>query len=207
MKRIILIQHCQSEHHLTNLTGGWTDSDLTPLGKLQAQYISQYIKGLISDKVKIFTSDLKRAKHTADIIVDNLLLPLVVDDGLREINNGVAANKTKDWAKQHRLPTLKNGFDFNYLEFEDGESWKDFYIRIEKTMQKIYSDKTECIIIVSHGCAVAYILKWWLFIASEDQISNTHFQGDAGGITLLEENRYNQRTITFFNRIDHLPNK
>ena len=29
MKQIITIQHCQSEHHVTGMMGGWNDWDLT----------------------------------------------------------------------------------------------------------------------------------------------------------------------------------
>jgi len=31
MVKIILIQHCQSEHHINNMSGGWTDTSLTEL--------------------------------------------------------------------------------------------------------------------------------------------------------------------------------
>ena len=33
MRKIIVIQHCQSEHHINNMTGGWTDTPLTELGR------------------------------------------------------------------------------------------------------------------------------------------------------------------------------
>lgn len=37
MGNIILIQHCQSEHHINNISGGWTDTPLTKVGKNQAK--------------------------------------------------------------------------------------------------------------------------------------------------------------------------
>lgn len=39
MRKIILIQHCQSEYHINNLTGGWTDTSLTDLGQKQADLL------------------------------------------------------------------------------------------------------------------------------------------------------------------------
>ena len=32
MQPIVVVHHCQSEHHVTDLTGGWTDTSLTTLG-------------------------------------------------------------------------------------------------------------------------------------------------------------------------------
>ena len=37
MKRIITIQHCQSEQHINGMMGGWNDWELTELGSLQAR--------------------------------------------------------------------------------------------------------------------------------------------------------------------------
>jgi hypothetical protein len=28
MRKIIVIQHCQSEHHINNMTGGWTEINM-----------------------------------------------------------------------------------------------------------------------------------------------------------------------------------
>ncbi len=37
MKRIITIQHCQSEQHINGMMGGWNDWELTELGHAQAR--------------------------------------------------------------------------------------------------------------------------------------------------------------------------
>ena len=47
MGNIILIQHCQSEHHVNNMSGGWTDTPLTELGRKQAEMIGEKLKGLV----------------------------------------------------------------------------------------------------------------------------------------------------------------
>ena len=39
MKLILLIQHCQSEHHVRGMAEGWTDTSLTDLGRKQAESI------------------------------------------------------------------------------------------------------------------------------------------------------------------------
>ena len=44
MGKIILIQHCQSEHHINNMSGGWTDTPLTEFGRKQAETYRGEIK-------------------------------------------------------------------------------------------------------------------------------------------------------------------
>ena len=68
---IILVRHGEATHHTLKLTGGWTDSDLTDKGRWQ---IEMAAKKLAADfagkntKLRILTSDLKRAVESAEII-------------------------------------------------------------------------------------------------------------------------------------------
>lgn len=41
MKRVITIQHCQSEQHVNGMMGGWNDWELTELGREQARRIGE----------------------------------------------------------------------------------------------------------------------------------------------------------------------
>lgn len=123
MRKIIVIQHCQSEHHINNMTGGWTDTPLTELGRNQAELIGLKLKRELGEEsYTIYSSDLMRAKQTADIVGDHLNLTVIEDVNLREINTGIAAGKTKDWAREHRNPKPSNEFDLDYQEFQDGET-------------------------------------------------------------------------------------
>ena len=100
MNKIILVQHCQSEHHINNMSGGWTDTPLTDLGKTQAEIVGKCLKEKVNiDDFVLYSSDLLRAKQTAEIVGTHLDLDVMQDKGLREINTGVAAGKTKDWAR------------------------------------------------------------------------------------------------------------
>ena len=48
MDEIILVQHCQSEHHINELSGGWTDTPLTEIGRAQAKKAGQRLKNEIN---------------------------------------------------------------------------------------------------------------------------------------------------------------
>ena len=79
MKTIITVQHTQSVHHTNGMVGSWTDWDLTELGKKQADQIGQKLKDELSGKeVVMYSSDLKRAKQTADEIAKYLGVEIIL---------------------------------------------------------------------------------------------------------------------------------
>ena len=66
---IILVRHGEADHQIKDITGGWTDTDLTPLGIKQAMKAGEKISQLVNgNPCRIVSSDLKRAYKTAEII-------------------------------------------------------------------------------------------------------------------------------------------
>lgn len=204
MNKIILVQHCQSEHHINNMSGGWTDTPLTDLGKTQAEIVGKCLKEKVNkDDFVLYSSDLLRAKQTAEIVGTHLDLDVMQDKGLREINTGVAAGKTKDWARANRKPRIRSGFDLDYQEFQDGESWREFYSRVCCCMDRIYeSEKDKNLLIVTHGGTLGYILAWWMKFEPE-MIVNAYFSSSVGGITVLSQNSFQQNVVNKFNDTSH----
>lgn len=129
--RMIIVQHCQSEHHINDMTGGWTDTPLTDLGRSQAEVTAMRLQAQFNcEENIIYTSDLLRASQTASIISERLNSEVLVHAGLRERNTGIAAGKTKEWAKYNRNPRTSEEFDLDYQEFLEGETWRQFYNRV-----------------------------------------------------------------------------
>ena len=92
---LILVRHGESDHLVNETTGGWSESQLTTRGKTQATYTSQTLAAkLPCDTFGFYASDLLRAKQTAEIIGDAINVAPVLCPELRELNNGVARNKT-----------------------------------------------------------------------------------------------------------------
>lgn len=67
MRRVYLVAHPESQHHVDDLVGGWYDSDLTSRGHQQAALIARHLRDLIAvgESVAVRSSDLKRAMRTA----------------------------------------------------------------------------------------------------------------------------------------------
>lgn len=206
MPKIILIQHCQSEHHITNMSGGWTDSKLTPFGCEQAKKIGICLRQKItaSDEFVLYSSDLSRASQTADIISEHLNLDIHFETGLRELNTGIAIGKSKEWAKNNCNPFDNNQFSIDHRLFDEGESWREFFHRISITMNQITSiEKDKHLIIVTHGGTLGYIVAWWLKFTPE-MLHHAYFQSDVGSITQLSKNNFEQHVLSIFNDTSHL---
>ena len=102
MKRIYTVQHTQSEHHTNGMVGSWTDWNLTDLGKQQADRIAEKLKQELEGKeIVLYTSDLKRAKQTADSIASLFQIEPIVKKELRERNLGRCCGKSVQWLREN----------------------------------------------------------------------------------------------------------
>ena len=88
MRNVYVVSHCQSVHHVEKLGGGWYDTGLTDLGREQAEKTGIYLQSIVVSDVRIVSSDLKRAKETAEIIGEILGREVELDQGFREMNYG-----------------------------------------------------------------------------------------------------------------------
>ena len=207
MVNIILIQHCQSEHHINEMSGGWTDTPLTILGREQANLIGQRLSQEINKKdYVLYSSDLKRAWQTAEIVGEILNLNVITDKGLREINTGVAAGKTKDWANANRNPKKGKGFDLDYQESRAGVTWRQFYHRVWQCIEQIYDSnlaKKKNLIIVTHGGTLGFIIAWWMKY-EEQMLSKSYFSASPASLSFLQETENHRHILKSLNDTSHL---
>ena len=100
---LVLVRHGQSEWNLKNLFTGWRDVDLTDEGIAEAVRAGRSLKaqGLRFDVA--FTSVLKRAQRTLDIMLKELgqeNLPVLRDQALNERDYGDLVGLNKDDARK-----------------------------------------------------------------------------------------------------------
>lgn len=102
MKTIITIQHTQSIHHTNGMVGSWTDWDLSELGIQQAKRIGEKLKVELADREFVmYSSDLKRAKQTAENVGKYLDISPVLRTELRERNLGRCCGKSVKWLREN----------------------------------------------------------------------------------------------------------
>ena len=182
MKRIFTVQHTQSEHHTNGMVGSWTDWNLTELGKQQADQIAAKLKQELAGKdAVLYTSDLKRAKQTADRIADQLQIVPVVKTELRERNLGKCCGKSVQWLREN-LECDEKTIDDRL--FSDAESRRDEWNRLKPFFDHVMAEESENIIIVSHGDLLSVFNAMFLGLGVES-LNSCEMFGFAGGVSQM----------------------
>ena len=180
MKHIITVQHTQSVHHTNGMVGSWTDWDLTELGKKQADEIGKKLKKeLAGKKVILFSSDLKRAKQTAEAIAEHFGVQPVFRRELRERNLGKCCGKSVQWLRENRECPEKTVDD---KLFSDGESRRDAWNRLWPFYEEMMANGEETIVIVSHGDLLSIWNAMFLGLTVES-LQKAEIRGSAGGVS------------------------
>lgn len=130
---LVLVRHGQSEWNLKNLFTGWKDPDLTDQGIAEARDAGRRLKaqGLTFDIA--FTSVLKRAQHTLDLMlaeIDQTDLPTKTNLALNERDYGDLSGLNKDDARkrwgEEQVHVWRRSYD---VAPPGGESLKDTLAR------------------------------------------------------------------------------
>jgi 2,3-bisphosphoglycerate-dependent phosphoglycerate mutase len=130
---LVLVRHGQSEWNLKNLFTGWRDVDLTEQGVAEAKEAGRKLKaqGIIFDLA--FTSALKRAQLTLDILLAEMGqsgIPIIRDQALNERDYGDLSGLNKDDARkkwgEEQVHIWRRSFD---IAPPGGESLRDTLAR------------------------------------------------------------------------------
>lgn len=132
MSQLVITRHGQSAWNLENRFTGWIDVDITEKGEQEAIAAGQKLKGMHFDCA--FTSDLKRAQRTLEIILREIgqqNIPVTKDQALNERHYGdlQGANKAETAAKygEEQVHIWRRSFD---IAPPNGESLKDTADRV-----------------------------------------------------------------------------
>ena len=200
MKQIILIRHGQAENNLPNsVVGGWSDVSLTELGIKQAEAVAIRLVDELNGTYKIYSSDLNRARQTAEIICSKLNAAPTYAIELREFNAGIASGMDRKLAETHFKKVTSPMLDWR--PYPESESLGEFYNRVTSFMDKL-SEIEERVLIVSHGGPIQNIIKWWIGTPISG-IFKVEFGTANTSVTVLDTTMYNNRRIERLNDTSH----
>ena len=146
---IYLIRHGETDWNVERKIQGQTDIPLNSNGKKQAEEAANEIANLKIDR--IISSDLSRAKETAEIINQKVGAEITYEKRLREVNygdfEGIQIDKftDKDWVIFNETP-----------EKIKGESRQQVYNRVKSFIDEIKDD--ENVLVVTHGGSLRMML-------------------------------------------------
>lgn len=205
MTTILLVRHCEADHHTNGLTGGWTDTHLTERGKLQASAVAERIATLWhGEPFSLYTSDLHRAKETAEIIAARCHVQAVSSVALREMNNGKAARLTEGEARK----IANQATDQDVLEwrhYPGSETWREFNRRVVGFLDEVENCQNNRLVIVAHRGTLINVLLWWLGYRLDDHDKlPVSLTAAPGSLSLLTRNKWDEKTIEYMNDSSHL---
>ena len=171
---LILIRHGQSEWNALNQFTGWKDPDLTAKGIEEARNAGMIINNLNINFDLVFTSALKRAQNTAEIILKEINQPLstIKNQALNERNYGDLAGLNKDDARKRwgdeQVHIWRRSYD---IPPPGGESLKDTGERVlpfftKEILPHVCEGKN--VLVAAHGNSLRSLIKFLDNISDED---------------------------------------
>jgi broad specificity phosphatase PhoE len=161
---IYLIRHAQSEGNARRVFQGSCDYPLTPRGREQAQALARWLAALPLSPQRIFTSPLKRAAQTAEILAACLGAdPPALLPELREYHAGEIEGLTLDELGERFPEYLTRGLDERGdFSVYGGESRASMHTRLKQFIARVQADHADQdILVVSHGGSLYQLLQVW----------------------------------------------
>jgi len=155
--RVLLWRHGQTDWNVVNRFQGHSDIDLNEVGRFQAQHAAQILAGM--NPTMIISSDLGRARDTAQSLANLTGLTVQIDPDLRETNGGLWEGKT---GPENRA--THGDLFANWYEGGDepagviGERRSEVAKRAVEVIDRETANFTGTIVFVTHGGTVRSIL-------------------------------------------------
>ncbi len=158
-----LVRHGETKFNIKKILQGQTDSPLTETGRMMTQELSQDLANIRFDA--IFSSDLARAKNTAEIIRLNRKLAINTHKLLRERSfgcwDGTSAKifREKNKVLLDKMESLSEKEKINFRLYDGYETEAEIAARMITVLREIavtYVGKT--VLVVSHGAIMRSLL-------------------------------------------------
>jgi broad specificity phosphatase PhoE len=181
MTKLILARHGETAWNVEKLYRGRTDVNLDEVGVKQAELLGKYLSNW--ELEAIYSSPLKRALDTANIIARYQKVSVYIAEGLIDFDYGEWQSLPEQEAKR-LYPTLHNEWHTNphKVRMPGGESLEDARKRATEVINEVLSKYQGSVVLVSHR-VVNKVL-----ICSLLGLDNSHFWDitqDVGGITIF----------------------
>jgi broad specificity phosphatase PhoE len=146
---VYLARHGQSDWNAELRWQGYADRPLTELGRQQAAELARQLAEVPLDAV--YSSDLLRARETAEAVASPHGLVVQALPELREIDVGSWSGITRAEAEE-RFPEAFRRWTGGSHGWEDGETYEDMATRVVAAVLEIAAEHPGgTVLVVSHG--------------------------------------------------------
>ena len=199
MTEIILVRHGETEWNVAEIFRGRIDIDLNEMGIKQAGLLAEYLSNVKIDA--IYSSPLKRALKTAEIVAGYHKLDVDITSGLIDFNygkwQGLSHQEVKDKYKELYAEWINHP---DQVKMPAGESLDDVRKRTKDVVAQVIASYEGTVVLVSHRVVNKVLISALL------GLDNSHFwniRQDTCGITIFtyENERF---TLTKHNDTSYL---
>jgi broad specificity phosphatase PhoE len=145
----LLVRHGETDWNRERRFQGHADQPLNDTGRAQAHELANELAGEHVDG--IYSSDLRRAYETAEIIAARLGVPVIADSALREVDCGEWQGLT--WEEiDERFPDGRRKWDERGHGWEDGETFEELAERVVAALKRVAAEQPgRRFVVVGHG--------------------------------------------------------
>lgn len=154
MTELYFVRHGQSVANIEHFFAGNTDTELSPLGLLQAEKTAEYFKDKHIDR--IYASPLQRAYNTGKAIADIKGLEITVIPDLREVFAGDWETKPFEvLEKEYPEDYAKQVHDIGNCRCTNGESVGELQERVFRAVTEILKENPgKTVVIATHATPI-----------------------------------------------------
>ena len=155
MTTILLSRHGESDWNHTKRWQGFADRPLTERGRQQAEDLADRLDDTELDA--IYSSDLQRARDTAEAVARRKGLEVRTTRDLREVDVGSWSGLTRAEAEA-RFPEAYARWLQGGEGWEDGETYEQLATRVVRAMNRIATEhEGGRVLVVAHGGTIRAI--------------------------------------------------
>lgn len=194
MGRLILVRHGQTDMNKEHKYYGRLDVPVNEIGKEQAKKACNNLEAFNIDYDKIYSSNLKRAYETAEII-NYKKYDICIDERLQEMDFGIFEGLSYDEIMEkypEEMGKLKD--DWRTYSYVIGENPYEMQERAIEFLNSI--DKTKNILVATHWGIICSLLS---YLFSNKLESYWKFDVKNGGIVVIEFTEDNFPILSYFN--------
>jgi broad specificity phosphatase PhoE len=152
---LLLARHGESDWNRAKRWQGFADRPLTDRGRQQAEELADRLDDTELDAV--YSSDLQRARDTAEVVARRRGLTVATTPDLREVDVGAWSGLTRAQAEA-RFPEGYARWLHGGEGWEDGETYEQLAVRVVKAMLRIAVEHEHGrVLVVAHGGTIRAI--------------------------------------------------
>jgi len=181
--KLFLVRHGQSQWNLENRFTGWENPDITEKGIEEARKTGEFLK---KEKIDLFyTSALRRAQHTLDVILDTMNIKNVVITRNQALNErdygeltGLNKKELAEKVGEEQVHIWRRSYD---VQPPGGESLKDTVERVVPYFEKEILPQLKAgknVLIVAHGNSLRALVKYLENLTGEEILAREIATGE-----------------------------